>query len=129
MTGYISIFAAFGLAMSCTDDAYASSGTCEDIGLPLLQQLDHAGATCGSNLDHKTLLPLLVSFGPVSVSFSYRNIGCILQHPVSDALASSASKFVLLRTITVVLLTTVGNLGSRLQCSPRRSIFCLLAVS
>eukprot|EP01051_Picozoa_sp_SAG22_P030624 SAG22_NODE_11978_length_461_cov_0.839779_1_plen_41_part_01 len=41
MTGYISIFAAFGLAVSCTDDAYASSGTCEAIGLPLLQQLDH----------------------------------------------------------------------------------------
>ena len=70
MTGYVSIFAAFGLAVFCTEkgNAYASSGTCQDIGVPLLEQLDRAGAASASNLDHKTLLPLLVSFGPVSVA-------------------------------------------------------------
>lgn len=68
MAGYLSIFATLGLAVFCTEggDDYTTTATCQKIGLPLLEQLDAVGAATGFQLDRKTLLPLLVAFGPVS---------------------------------------------------------------
>jgi hypothetical protein len=97
MIGYLSIFATLGMALFCTEggDVYADSAACQTIGLPLLSMMDNLAPT----LDHRTLLPLLVAFGPV------RRMGmwCKAWHAHSPAAAAAAAAAPCLGLLSLVL--------------------------
>ena len=122
MAGYLSIFGLLGLAVFCTDggDAYTNSATCQEIGLPLLTKLDRAGATAAFALDHKTLVPLLVAFGPVSA-------GNLPALPLHFWFTFPFLKCEMYRLLTNGIIVWAGNLGLDLQWLPRRSALSVLA--